>query len=193
MAAVVLAICLSRSIRSGEANKIISALVYGASMIVLYSSSAFYHGLPAGRLKKIARVLDYSMIFILIAGTATPCALVSLYEKDPEHCWFVFFVAWSCALAGILSTVFFFNRTKVLRMLLYVGEGVVMFASVFPIADQINKRALGILIAGGFIYVIGMIFLRMGRTKAYAHTVFHLFVLAGSLTHFYVMVEYIFV
>jgi hemolysin III len=193
LAAAVLAVTLSRSIALGKANMIISALVYGVSMMVLYAASAFYHGLPAGNLKKIARVLDYSMIFILIAGTATPCALISLYEKNPANCWFVFFVAWGCALAGILSTVFFFEKTKTLRMLMYIGEGVVMFASVYPIIDMINKRALGILILGGLIYVAGMIFLRMGRKRAYAHTVFHLFVLAGSVTHFYVMIKYIFI
>lgn len=193
IAAAVLAVCLPRAIKSGEINEVISAAVYGMSMIVLYGASAFYHGLTAGNLKKIARVIDYSMIFILIAGTATPCALITLFDISPVHCWFVFGVAWGCAFIGILSTVFFFTKTKVLRMVLYIGEGVVMFASVFPIIDIINKRALGILILGGLIYVAGMIFLRMGKTKAYAHTVFHLFVLAGSLTHFYVMIKYIFI
>ena len=193
LAIAVLAVTLSRSIAAGKANMIISAVVYGVSMIVLYGASAFYHGLPAGNLKKIARVLDYSMIFILIAGTATPCALITLYEKDQRYCWFVFGVAWGCALVGILSTVFFFEKTKVLRIVLYIGEGVVMFSSVYPIIDMINKRALAILIFGGLIYVTGMIFLRWGIKKAYAHTIFHLFVLAGSVTHFYVMIKYIFV
>ncbi len=191
MAATVLAVCLARAIKYGATNKTISAAVYGMSMIVLYGASAFYHGLTAGNLKKIARVIDYSMIFILIAGTATPCALISLYEINPLHCWFVFYVAWGCAFIGILSTVFFFTKTKVFRMVLYIGEGVVMLASVYPIVSMINMRALGILILGGLIYVAGMIFLRIGKTKAYAHTVFHLFVLAGSTAHFYVMVKYI--
>ena len=111
LAAAVLAICLAKSVKTGEANKIISAVVYGVSMMVLYGASAFYHGLPVGNLKKIARVLDYSMIFILIAGTATPCAMIGLYEKSPAHGWFVLYFAWGCAVVGILSSVFFFEKT----------------------------------------------------------------------------------
>ncbi len=193
LAAAVLVVCLNASLESGAANKIISALVYGISMLVLYGASAVYHGLPAGNLKKIARVIDYSMISILIAGTATPCALIGLYEKDRGHALFVFFFAWGCAVLGILMSVLFFEKTKTLRIILYVGEGIVMFASVYPITGMINKRALGLLIVGGLVYAAGMIFLRLGRKREYAHTVFHLFVLAGSLTHFYVMVKYIFV
>jgi hemolysin III len=193
LAAAVLAVCLGRSLDSGEANKIVSALIYGISMIVLYGASALYHGLPPGKLRKIARVIDYSMIYILIAGTATPSALIGLYEKSRAHALFVFYFAWGCAVLGIAMSVLFFEKTKVLRIILYIGEGVVMFASVYPIVGLINKRALGLLIVGGLIYVAGMIFLRLGRKREYAHTVFHLFVLAGSLTHFYVMAQYIFV
>jgi len=193
LAAAVLTVCLAKALESGGANKLISALVYGISMLVLYGASASYHGLPAGNLKKIARVIDYSMIFILIAGTATPCALVGLYDISPAHGWFVMCFAWGCAALGIVMSVLFFEKTKALRIILYIGEGVVMFASVYPIVDLIDKRALGLLILGGLIYTAGMIFLRLGRKREYAHTVFHLFVLAGSLTHFYVMVKYIFV
>jgi len=193
LAAAVLAVCLANAVHAGGANKIISALVYGISMVILYGASAVYHGLPAGNLKKIARVIDYSMIYILIAGTATPCALIGLYEKDRGHALFVFYFAWGCAALGIAMSVLFFEKTKKLRIMLYIGEGVVMFASVYPIVDLIDKRALGLLMIGGLVYTTGMLFLRLGKKREYAHTVFHLFVLAGSLLHFYVMVKYIFV
>lgn len=193
LACAVLAVCLQRALDQGTVNSIVSALVYGISMMVLYAASALYHGLPAGNLKKVARVIDYSMIYILIAGTATPCALIGLYEKDRAHALFVFFFAWGCAALGIMMSVLFFEKTKAFRIMLYIGEGVVMFASVYPIVGLIDKHALGLLIVGGLVYTAGMIFLRLGRKKEYAHTVFHLFVLAGSLVHFYVMVQYIFV
>lgn len=192
LAVAVLAICLIKSLESGAANKIASALIYGITMITLYAASAFYHGLPAGNLRKIARVIDYSMIYLLIAGTATPCALVGLYHIDRGHALFVFYFAWACAVVGILMSALVFEKTKVLRMVLYIGEGVVMFASIYPIKGTIDKRALGLLILGGLIYVAGTIFLRLGKKKEYAHTIFHLFVLAGSVVHFYVMVKYIF-
>jgi hemolysin III len=104
----------------------------------------------------------------------------------------VFFFAWACAAIGIVMSVFFFEKTRVLRIVLYIGEGVVMFASIYPIAGMINRRALALLFVGGLVYVAGMFFLRLGRKKEYAHTLFHLFVLTGSVTHFYVMVKYIF-
>ena len=182
LAGAVLAVCLQRALEQGTINSIVSALVYGISMMVLYAASALYHGLPPGTARKAARVIDYSMIYILIAGTATPCALIGLYEKDRAHALFVFYFAWSCAALGIAMSVLFFERTRVPRILLYIGEGVVMFASVYPIAGLIDKRALGLLIVGGLVYAAGMIFLRLGRKREYAHTVFHLFVLAGSLT-----------
>lgn len=193
LAAVVLVVCLKKSLEFGAPNKILSALIYGVTMMTLYAASALYHGLPTGKLRKIARVIDYSMIYILIAGTATPCALVGLYDIHRGHALFVFYFAWACAAIGILMSVLFFEKTKVLRMVLYIGEGVVMFASVFPIKGAINKNALGLLILGGLIYTAGTIFLRLGKKKEYAHTIFHLFVLAGSGMHFYVMVKYIFV
>lgn len=193
LAAAVLVICLKKSLESGAANKIASALIYGGAMVILYAASAFYHGLPAGKLRKIARVIDYSMIYILIAGTATPCALVGIYDVDRGHALFVFYFAWVCAAIGILMSVLLFEKTKVLRMVLYIGAGVVMFASIYPIAGAIDKKALGLLILGGLIYTAGTLFLRLGMRKEYAHTIFHLFVLAGSVTHFYVMVKYIFV
>lgn len=192
LAVAVLAICLKKSLESGEANKIVSALIYGGTMITLYAASAFYHGLPVGKMRKIARVIDYSMIYLLIAGTATPCALIGLYHINRGHALFVFYFAWACAVVGILMSTVFFEKTRVLRMVLYIGEGVVMFASICPIKGAIDKCALGLLILGGLIYVAGTIFLRLGKKKEYAHTIFHLFVLAGSVMHFYVMVKYIF-
>jgi len=187
-----LAACLADVSVPGRPRDWVSALIYGLSLLTLFLASALYHGLPGGRWKKIARVVDYSMIFLLIAGTATPCALVGLVDRAPGTAWFVLAVAWSCAAAGILSTVFFFEKTKALRIVLYLGEGVVMFASVFPVIDRIDRTALGLLIAGGLIEAAGMIFLRLGKRMEFAHTVFHLFVLAGCAVHFYVMIQYLF-
>lgn len=191
-AAVVLAVCLASSVAAGDRYKIFSAAVYGASMIVLYTASAVYHGLPEGPAKKRARMVDYSMIFVLIAGTATPCALIGLYGKSPSLCRFVFLTAWGCAVVGIASTVLFFQKTRVLRIVMYIAEGVVMFSSVFPILDEIDKSALGILLLGGLVYILGMLFLRWGQKRQYAHNVFHIFVLAGSAIHFYAINEYMF-
>lgn len=184
--------CLADASMPGRPRDWVSAAVYGFSLLTLFSASALYHGLPGGRWKKIARVVDYSMIFLLIAGTATPCALLGLADRAPKTAWFVLSVAWGCAAAGILSTVFFFEKTKALRIILYLGEGVVMFASVFPILDRIDLKALLLLILGGLIQASGLIFLRLGITVEFAHAVFHLIVIAGCAVHFYVMLRYLF-
>lgn len=187
-----LAACLADASAPGRPRDWASALVYGLSLVTMFGASALYHGLPGGRWKKITRVIDYSMIFLLIAGTATPCALIGLYDRSHGTAWFVLAVAWGCAATGILSTVFFFEKTKALRIVLYLGEGVVMFSSVFPILDLIDLRALLLLIAGGLIQVFGLIFLRLGKTVEFAHMVFHLVVIAGCSVHFYVMISYLF-
>ncbi len=190
---VVLVLCLKRALDSGKMNVVVSAIVYGGSMILMYGASAFYHGLSPGKLKRFARLIDYCAVFILIAGTATPCALAGVYGKNRGIALFIFFFAWACAIIGIVMSAVAFEKTKAARLILYIGEGLIMFASVLPIKGSIIPRALHLLFFGSLIYVAGMFFLWLGKTKKYAHGVFHIVVIMGSLVHFYVMLKYIFV
>lgn len=193
LAGLVLYICVKRSLHMGGLNSLLSAIIYGLTMIALYLTSAVYHGLPAGPYRQLARMVDYSMVFLLIAATATPIALVGLYNRARGHAIFIFAFAWGCAFLGIIMSVFFFEKTRVWRMVLYVGQGIIMFAVSFPLIGQINKKAFLLFLLGAFVFVFGMIFLRLGVKYKYMHTVFHLFVLAGSAVHFYTMLKYIFV
>lgn len=186
------AVLLADTIGTGAWNRVLSAAVYALSLAVMYGASALYHGLPCGRLKKAARVVDHSLVFILLAGTATPCALISLMAVRPANAVFVAVFAWASAAVGVVSALLFFEKTKALRLVLNIATGLILFASVIPITDRLNPAGLGALWAGALIYAAGLVFFRLGKTRRYAHTVFHLFVLAGSAVHAYAMVVYIF-
>ncbi|HOO25919.1 MAG TPA: hemolysin III family protein [Clostridiales bacterium] len=193
LAGLVLYICVKRSLNMGGLNRIISALIYGLTMLALYLTSAVYHGLPAGPYRQVARVVDYSMVFLLIAATATPIALVGLYDKARGYAIFIFVFAWFCALAGIIMSVFFFEKTRLWRMILYVGQGIIMFGVSVDLLGLLNKNSFLLFLFGGAVFVAGMIFLRLGVKREYMHAVFHVFALAGSAIHFYAMLKYVFV
>ena len=190
VAAVV--VCVIRSLPAHSLRITLSGVIYGLSMIVMYTASAVYHGLPVGNAKRYARLIDHSMVFLIIAGTATPCALVTLYNISAFHCWLVFCVAWLSAVIGILSAVFFFEKSKAVRMVLYIGEGFVMITSVLPIIDSIDKTAYATLWLGCGVLLLGAVLFGLGRKYAQLHTVFHVFVLAGTAIHFYGIATYVF-
>ncbi len=171
---------------------IAAAVIYGLSIIILFSASATYHGLPAGTAKKYARVIDHSMIFLIIAGTATPCSLVVLYECGRGYCWLVFSIAWLSCIVGMLSAVLFFEKTKALRMALLIGESLVMICSVLPIRNRFDTGAYGLLWVGCIILFIGAILYGIGKKNPIFHTVFHVFVLVGVGVHLYAIITHVF-
>ena len=174
------------------AVEIAAAAIYGVSLTAVYTVSAVYHGLKSGETKRRARIADHTAIPVLIAGTATPCALVTLRGVSTGHCLLVFLLAWFCAVFGIISKIFFFEKLKALTMTLYIVSGAVMLFSVVPILDRINIHAFDMLLAGCVSYVIGAILCGLGRKTPWLHIVFHVFVLLGSALHFWAIYQYIF-
>lgn len=165
--------------------------VYGITMVAVYAVSAFYHGLPKGELKRKARLADHMTVPLLIAGTATPCALISLYRVNVSAGIFVFTLGWLCTLFGIFSKLFFFEKLKNITMTVYIVSGAVMLMSVLPLLDEINSAAFGELVLGAFLYLTGAVFCGLGVKRPFFHVVFHIFVMLGSAVHFYVI--YVFV
>lgn len=178
--------------RAEDFRSTFSAAVYGMSLLAVYTASAVYHGLKAGEGKRIARLVDHSAVPLLIAGTATPCALISLYSVSRPHGILVCTLGWLCALFGIFSKLFFFEKLKRVTMAVYIASGTVMLLSAVPLLGQINKGAFGELVIGGAVYVVGAIFCGLGVKRPYLHIVFHLFVMAASALHFYVILNYCF-
>lgn len=169
-----------------------SAIVYGIALIAVYTMSAVYHGLPCGEAKRKARLIDHCTVPILISGTATPCALLTLYEINGAIGIAVLVFAWLCASFGVFSKLFFFEKLKAVTMAVYIGSGLLMLMSVIPVFDNINTVAFSEILAGCACYLIGAVLCGLGRKTPCLHAVFHVFVLLGSIFHFYSIYTYSF-
>ncbi len=178
-------------IRADGARKTVSALLFGLALIAVYTVSAVYHGLESGEAKRRARLADHSTIPFLIAGTATPCALVTLYEISVPHGLTVLILAWFCAVFGLISKLFFFEKLKAVTMAVYIVSCAIMVCCAVPLLGEINHSAFGGIMAGNVFYLIGMLFCYLGIKRPAMHIVFHVFVLMASITHFSVI--YLFV
>lgn len=169
----------------------VSALIYGISMIAVYTVSAVYHGLKNGEAKRIARLIDHSTVPILIAGTATPCALITLFEISVPHSLFVFFLGWGCTLFGIISKLFFFEKMRKVTVAVYIISCLLMLLSACPVIGEINHTAFSGIVLGNIFYLLGALFCGLGIKRPWFHVVFHIFALLASATHFAVIYIYI--
>lgn len=164
----------------GTTSHLISYLVYGISMILLYTASTLYHALPGERAKRFFKICDHSAIYLLIAGTYTPFLVLNLQGATA---WIAVAVIWSMALVGVIFKLFFTGRFKGLSTLLYIGMGWMVVFLAKPLSADMNEEAMKWLIIGGVTYTAGTIFYMM-KKMPYAHAVWHLFVLLGSIFHF---------
>lgn len=164
---------------------LLSGIIFGFSMILLYLVSSTYHGLPREKLreKKIFRIIDHCSIFVLIAGSCTPFILCVLRKVDGEVGWIFYVIIWCAAILGvILNTV---NRKKfeALSMVLYIVMGGSLFIEVHALQSFLGNNGFSMLIAGGAAYCIGIIFYKMGSKIPWMHSVFHIFCIIGSVFH----------
>lgn len=165
----------------GNTWHIVSFSIYGATLIILYLSSTVYHSLPKGKWKNILHVVDHSSIFLLIAGTYTPITLTAM--RGPWG-WSIFGVIWGIAFLGIILKVFWMDKLKFLSVGLYVIMGWLIVIAIKPLLESLETISLIFLLAGGISYMVGIIFYIWRRLK-YSHGIWHLFVLAGSICHFF--------
>lgn len=182
LAALVLLLLKAQGIREG-----LSAALYGITMVAVYTVSAVYHAKKPGDSKRKWRIADHSTVPFLIAGTATPCALISLYEISSLHGIAVLVLGWFCAAFGAVSKLFFFNKLKAVTMAVYIFCGSVMLLSAVPRMGELDSRGFYLLVAGSVLYLIGALLCGIGKKYQWLHVVFHLFVMAATATHFYVI------
>ncbi len=182
-----LAILLVTAVRTGDPWKITSFTVYGAALVALYLVSTLYHSLT-GQGKRIFRKLDHTSIYVLIAGTYTPFALVSL--RGPLG-YGLLGTVWALAAAGILQEFLLRRRIRALSVSLYILMGWLALAVFFPLRQAIGSAAMAWLFAGGIFYTTGVFFYLVDEKYAHSHGVFHLFVLAGSALHFFVVLFFV--
>jgi hemolysin III len=164
-----------------DAWAVTSGAIFGVSLVVLYASSTLYHSLRATRPKHVARVVDHVAIFYLIAGTYTPFMLVNL--RGPWG-WSLFGVVWALAIGGTVLKLFFTGRFRVLSTLIYLFMGWIIMVAIKPLVEALPRGSLIMLFAGGLAYSLGTVFYLWKRLP-YHHAVWHLFVLAGSICHFF--------
>lgn len=179
------------SLKADGARHVAAALIYGISMVAVYTVSAVYHGLRQGEAKRIARLIDHSTVPVLIAGTATPCALITLFDVSLPHGLLVLFVGWGCTLFGIISKLFFFEKTRKITVAVYIISCIIMVCSAVPLLGKINQQAFAGIVFGNVFYLIGAVFCGLGIKKPAMHVVFHIFVLIASAVHFAVIYFYV--
>ena len=164
-----------------------SALVYGISLILLYTMSMVYHIVQNKTAKKVLRIFDHCSIFILIAGTYTPYLLVSMRGTLG---WTIFGIIWGVTVIGILMNAISLEKFRVLSLICYVLMGWGIILSIKPLAQNLPLTGLILLLVGGLVYTVGVVFYVLKKYR-YMHSVWHLFVLAGSIFHYFSILLYV--
>jgi len=173
---------------SGDVWKVVSFSIYGATLVLLYSSSTLYHNARKGKFKIILRKLDHNSIYLLIAGSYTPFALVSL--RGPWG-WSLFGVVWGLALLGIFQEFWRGGKARWVSMVIYILMGWVALVAIQPLVKALSWAGFSWLLAGGIAYTVGILFFLYEQRLTYGHGIWHLFVLAGSALHYFAILHYV--
>lgn len=172
---------------SGSAWHVVSFTIFGVTMVFLYTSSTLLHSLPKGRAKNVFEILDHSSIYFFIAGTYTPFLLVAVRGTLG---WTLFGIVWGIAIGGTIFKVFFVKRFVLVSTILYVVMGWLIVFTWPILTEQIARGGMLLLIIGGLFYTLGAIFY-VWRFFKYHHMVWHLFVLTGTILHYFTVLIYV--
>jgi hemolysin III len=173
--------------QSGDRLRIVSFSIYGASLFLLYLISTLYHGL-SGRAKRIFRVLDHQAIYLLIAGTYTPFTLVTLNDSVG---WQLFGAIWGMAVLGLVLDALPRRGARIVPVFIYLTMGWLMLLVLDPLLAALPRAGFYWLLAGGIFYTSGVVFFALDRRYPWMHGVWHLFVLAGSISHYVAILVYV--
>ena len=172
----------------GDASRVVSFSIYGASLILLFSASSLYHALRPGRAKSVFQALDHAAIYFLIAGTYTPFALVTL--RGPWG-WSLFGVVWGLAVLGCLQELRPRSEARILSVVIYVVMGWAVLAALVPLLQALGAAGFAWVAAGGLLYTGGILFYALDSRLTHAHGIWHLFVMAGSAAHYVAILLYV--
>ena len=185
-------LCVVFAAVRGNVYGVISGAIYGATMILLYTMSSIYHGLSPKRYsKKVFQVLDHCSIFLLIAGSYTPFALCSIREYDPVSGWVIFGVIWIVAIIGIVLNSIDIKKFKIFSMICYLAMGWCIVFKITLLPKLLGTAGFVLLLLGGIAYTVGAVLYAIGKKHKYMHSVFHLFILLGSLLQFFCILLYV--
>ena len=177
-----LVICVLIAAGHGSVAGILTSVVFGVSMITLYTMSSIYHGLRTDMSKKVFQIIDHCTIYFLIAGTYTPILVCKLAPEYPLAGWGTFAVVWGLAILATTLTAIDMKRYRAFSMICYVGMGWSIIFSVDKCFEVLGPMGFGLILGGGILYTTGVIFYAVGKKKKYFHSIFHIFVLLGSVT-----------
>jgi len=184
---VALWVMVASAVQFGDAIHITSVSVFGGSLILLYLMSTLYHSFQNPSIKYVFRILDHSSIYLLIAGSYTPFTLISMRGGLG---WTLFAVIWILAVSGVIFKLFFTGQFHITSTLLYVGMGWLAILAIKPILHNVPTGGIVWLIAGGLLYTFGVVFY-LWRRVPFHHAIWHLFVMAGSFSHFMAIYYYV--
>ncbi len=178
---IALVACVLRSALYGDAWGVVGSAIYGASMILLYTISSVYHGLSHPTGKKVMQIIDHCTIYLLIGGTYTPILLSAIRPVSPIWAWTLFGIVWGLAAMAATLTAIDLKKYAVLSMACYIGMGWCIVIAADTAIKAIPFPGLLWLLAGGVAYTVGAVLYGLGKKHRYMHSVFHLFVVAGSI------------
>ncbi|MGQ0621131.1 MAG: PAQR family membrane homeostasis protein TrhA [Panacagrimonas sp.] len=187
LAVVGLCVLVVRAALYGDAWHVVACSVFGATLVMMYTASTLYHSIPMPKTRHILRVIDHSLIFFLIAGTYTPFTLVTLHGPWG---WSLFGFTWGLAVIGVALKVFTTGRYEKISLAVYLMMGWCAIVAVKPLIDRLELGGLALLAAGGITYSGGVAFYTWERLR-YHHAIWHLFVLAGSVLHWFTVYFYV--
>lgn len=192
MGIVVLILCVIKSALKGDMIGIAASIVYGFSMILLYTMSSIYHGLsPKLKAKKVFQIFDHCSIFVLIAGTYTPIVLCSVMKVDPFWAWIILAVVWTFTVLGITLNAIDIESYAIFSMICYLAMGWCIIFKFNLLPETIGYDGVVLLVAGGVAYTIGTVFYSLQKKIRYMHSIWHIWILLGSLLHFLCIILYV--
>ncbi len=184
---IALPVLIWSAVQSHDAREIAGVSIFGITLCLLYTASTLYHAFPPGRAKRVFRVLDHSAIYLLIAGTYTPFALGAL--RGPWG-WSLLTVVWVLAALGVTMKATVGFRYEKLSTAVYIGMGWLAIVVIKPLLDHVAPVGIVWLVAGGLCYTAGVVFYATDRRVWYGHAIWHVFVAAGSVCHFFAVLGY---
>lgn len=187
LALIGLVFLVAAAARQGDSWKIVSFSIYGTTLLLLYLASTLYHSLK-GKAKKVFRKVDHIAIYFLIAGTYTPFTLVTIRGGWG---WSIFGSVWFLAIAGMLHELLSHKKQRSLPMFIYISMGWLIVIAFKPLMQNLASTGLFWLVSGGMFYSLGIIFYVFDEKVAHFHGIWHLFVLAGSLSHYFTILFYV--
>jgi len=179
-----LILCIIFSVIKKNGYGIASGIVFGVTLLILYTMSSIYHGLnPKLKAKKVFQVIDHCSIFLLIAGSYTPFCLCTLREYNPSLGWWIFGIIWAAAILGVVFNSIDLKKYKVFSMICYLTMGWLIIIRIDIIFKLLGPIGFSLLVAGGVVYTVGAVLYGKGKQHKWMHSIFHVCCLLGSVLH----------